>query len=143
MIEIPAPECIDLLRHHDVGRVCLVCDGIPIALPTSYRLVADAHAVSIVMRTRPEGVVSRSLGAASFEIDQIDVTRGEAWSVLARGELRLLADQPGDLVLQPWAGGRTLWAALVVGAITGRRIRKDEAFEPIGPRNGFEVDWAV
>ena len=53
------------------------------------------------------------------------------------------AHRPGDVGLQPWATGRSVWVALVEGATTGRRIRKDEAFGPTGPRSGFEVDWAV
>ena len=143
MDEIPTTECIDLLRHHAVGRVCVITDGTPIALPTSYRLVADTGGTAIVMRTRPSGVVSRSLGPASFEIDEIDLTRGVAWSVLAQGELRALANAPGDLALQPWVSGRSAWVTLAVHAVTGRRIAKDGAFAPVGRPGGFEVDWAV
>lgn len=143
MDEIPTTECIDLLRHHAVGRLCVICDGTPIALPTSYRLVADTGGTAIVMRTRPDGVVSRSLGPAGFEIDEIDLTRGVAWSVLAQGELRALAGAPGDVALQPWVSGRSAWVTLAVRAVTGRRIAKDGAFAPVGRPAGFEVDWAV
>ena len=94
------------------------------------------------MRTRPDGVVSRSLGPASFEIDEIDLTRGVAWSVLAQGELRTLPDAPGDLV-QPWVSGRSAWVTLGVRTIAGRRIRKDDAFHSVGSHDGFEVDWAM
>ena len=124
MDDMRAPVCIDLLRQHDVGRVCVLCDRTPIALPTSYRLVSDAGAVSIVMRTRPDGVVSRSLGPATFEVDEIDVMHGLAWSVLAQGELRLLPEAPGDPGLQPWVSGRSIWVALVVHAVTGPRITR-------------------
>ena len=95
------------------------------------------------MRTRPDGVVGRSLGLASFEIGEIDLTRGVAWSVLAQGELRALAAAPGDLALQPWVSGRSAWVTLAVRAVTGRRVTKAAAFQTTGASDGFEVDRAV
>ncbi|MFI7644284.1 pyridoxamine 5'-phosphate oxidase family protein, partial [Nonomuraea sp. NPDC049400] len=63
----------------------------------------------------------------AFEIDQIDETNREGWSVLVQGPAHHVApDEIGDVAdadVTPWAGGeRHLYIRIVPHQITGRRI---------------------
>ena len=64
----------------------------------------------------------------AFEIDHIDETMSEGWSVLVRGNARLIED-PGQrlavarLDLEPWAGGARLnTVAITPFELSGRVI---------------------
>ena len=83
--ELPAWECYDLLRDHGVGRLCLVDGGYPIAVPINYRVLDDESERRLVVRTLPNSMVGRYHGPCALEVDDIDLVRGRAWSVIARG----------------------------------------------------------
>jgi hypothetical protein len=66
----------------------------------------------VVFRTS-DAMVSHISGIVAFEVDRIDETMSEGWSVLVRGHARLITDpeerQPiAELDLEPWAGGARL-----------------------------------
>ena len=86
--ELPAWECYDLLRDHGVGRLCLVDGGYPIAVPINYRVLDDETQRRLVVRTLPNSMVGRYHGPCALEVDDIDLGRGRAWSVIARGVVR-------------------------------------------------------
>ena len=136
--EVPAWECYDLLRGHGIGRLCLVDGGYPIAVPINYRLLDDEAHPRLVVRTLPNSMIGRYHGPCSLEVDEIDLTRGRAWSVIARGAAHpahgdhRLPD-PEPIV----AGNRDRWIVIDVAAISGRRFVVAEAAD------GCSVEWQL
>src|SRR5262245_61006981 len=95
-------ECFDFLDSHGVGRVCIVDDDGPLALPTNYRIIGTDASPYIVIRTSADSSVGRYTGPATLEVDEIDEESRTARSVLARGTLRAVRG-PHDLPNpQPW-----------------------------------------
>jgi hypothetical protein len=65
----------------------------------------------------------------SFEVDNLDEALSEGWSVLLKGEARVIAE-PAELEraralgIAPWAGGeRRKYVRVVPRQVSGRRIR--------------------
>ena len=123
-------ECFELLAGQQLGRVVLVDDRGPLALPVNF--VVDQH--SVLFRT-DEGtklaVASRGARVA-FEIDAIDAATRTGWSVLVRGEAVEVTD-PAELArvrrlpLSPWAPGpKDRYVRILPAALTGRRIALPE-----------------
>lgn len=94
--DLPAGESLELLRSQRVGRLSIIDDGVPLALPVSYCLTNGVHELpQVVVRCAPESLIGRYNGPTSLEVDVIDLDLGRAWSVIARGELRHLhGDHP-------------------------------------------------
>src|SRR6266487_1753093 len=82
--ELTKDECFSLLAGQHLGRLVLVDDRGPIALPVNF--VFDQH--TVLFRT-DEGtkldVASRGARVA-FEVDGVDEATCTGWSVLVRGE---------------------------------------------------------
>jgi len=126
--QLPEPECWNRLASGQVGRVGLLVDGAVEVLPVNYAL--DGR--SIVFRTA-EGtaLTEASMAVVAFEVDRIDETTQEGWSVLVQGFARDLGDAIGAnaerirrLPLVTWApGSRPRWFQIEPDKITGRRIR--------------------
>jgi Pyridoxamine 5'-phosphate oxidase len=134
--EAPQWECVTWLENETVGRLCVIEFDYPLAFPISYRLLRDGEAYRFVFRTVAHSAVGRYVGRASIEVDQIDASRRNAWSVIARGELR---DGTGEADLPDphplLTEGRERWKVLDVSSISGRR------FTSTTPAAGFSVDW--
>jgi nitroimidazol reductase NimA-like FMN-containing flavoprotein (pyridoxamine 5'-phosphate oxidase superfamily) len=134
--EAPQWECVAWLESETVGRLCVLEFGYPVAFPINYRVVRDGEAYRFVFRAATHSVFGRYVGPASLEIDQIDTSRRNAWSVIARGEMRDAdgrADLPDTYPLL--TEGRHRWKILDVVSISGRR------FTSTTPEHGFSVDW--
>ena len=121
-------ECLAHLRSEVVGRIAVITYGLPVILPINYRTVDGDHGdhdVWLLVRTRPGNVIDQGSRHVAFEIDGIDSTRRQGWSVLVRGILqRLTAEQGARLDTDPWLSEeRDAWLALQPSAITGRRLR--------------------
>src|SRR4051794_23972621 len=84
---LPLDGCLALLRAHTVGRVAVVVNEFPIVLPVNYKLVETGGPVWVALRTRPGNVIDRASKPVAFEIDRIDSSEHEGWSVLVRGTL--------------------------------------------------------
>jgi len=83
--ELTKDECFRLLAGTHLGRVVLVDDRGPIALPVNF--VLDQH--TVLFRT-DEGTkldVAVRRGRVAFEIDGVDEATRTGWSVLVRGRL--------------------------------------------------------
>ena len=137
LIEMPTWECLQLLERSTIGRLAVMESGYPVALPISYQLAKrpDASIPLVVVRTRAGGVVERALGRAALEVDEIDVERRRAWSVIVRGMLRPIDDTAGLPPPQPWlSDDRHRWLALEPHVVTGRRFVGVEG-------QTFSVEW--
>jgi nitroimidazol reductase NimA-like FMN-containing flavoprotein (pyridoxamine 5'-phosphate oxidase superfamily) len=129
--DLPADECLRLLRFSIAGRIAVVIDDFPVVLPINFRLVETEDATWIAVRTTPGGVIDRASVRAAFEIDGIDPSSRQGWSVLARGTLHHIdpsaADTRERFDSEPWLlADRDAWMVLEPFAITGRRLHPAE-----------------
>ncbi|MFC9291503.1 pyridoxamine 5'-phosphate oxidase family protein, partial [Streptomyces sp. NPDC057052] len=124
--ELDEEECRALLSTHGVGRISLTTEHGPAVFPVNYEVVDG----TIAFRTAPDTTLAAAVGhEVAFEADHIDEAMSQGWSVLAVGPARAVTDPAAVRRLDerahsaPWAGGRrTLWVAVTVGRLTGRRI---------------------
>ena len=124
--ELTRTECADLLSTHGVGRLAVGTALGPVIVPVNYSVVDE----TVVFRTAHGTTPSLASGSAvAFEVDRIDDTFSEGWSVLLRGHARMVTDigEEHRLAQQahstPWAGGRRdVWVRIEPYAVTGRRI---------------------
>ena len=134
--DAPQWESVAWLESETVGRLCVVELGYPLAFPINYRLLRDGDAIRLVFRAAAHSAVGRYQGPASLEVDRIDTSRHNAWSVIARGELRVAIGQTDLPDTYPLlTEGRDRWKVLQVSSISGRR------FASTTPGDGFSVDW--
>ncbi|MFB7732992.1 pyridoxamine 5'-phosphate oxidase family protein [Streptomyces sp. NPDC056112] len=126
LTDLGPDECRALLSTHGVGRVALTGPDGPAVLPVNYDVVDD----SLVFRTEPDAAPAAAVGhEVAFEVDQVDETMSQGWSVLAVGRAEAVTDAEAVRRLEqrvhsdPWAGGpRTLWVRIRPARLTGRRI---------------------
>jgi nitroimidazol reductase NimA-like FMN-containing flavoprotein (pyridoxamine 5'-phosphate oxidase superfamily) len=124
--ELSRTECGDLLSSHGVGRLAVPTARGPVIVPVNYSVVDG----TIVFRTARGATPSLAPGrAVAFEVDRIDDTFSQGWSVLVRGRARLVTELGEQRRLAqrvysaPWTGGRRdLWVRIEPVAVTGRRI---------------------
>jgi uncharacterized protein len=130
--ELSQDECLRLLRQSVVGRIAVVIDDFPIVLPINYRLVEREGGVTwIAVRTRPGNVIDRAPVPAAFEIDGIDPSSRQGWSVVARGTLQHVDPDAADFRdrfdPEPWLlAERDSWMVIEPFAISGRRLHPAE-----------------
>ena len=120
--ELPVWESIQLLREQQVGRMCVIDHGFPLALPVNYHVLPNDGGCSIVVRTGPGTIIGRYEGPASLEVDVIDESANSAWSVIVRGALRHVTGAHGLPDPGPWLDSRHHWMVLASTAVTGRRF---------------------
>jgi len=123
-----SPEtCLDLLGGQTVGRLAVAIRELPDIFPLNY-VVDDG---SIVFRTA-EGtkLAAAVLGrGVAFEVDGVDESAGEAWSVVVKGraiEIEAMYEllDALDLPLFPWqAAPKHRFVRIVPEETTGRRFR--------------------
>ena len=127
LVELTAEECLSLLRTRTVGRIGVVTPSGPVIFPVNYSLVQDA----IVFRTLPYGVLANHAQEAdvAFEVDDLDDTMQQGWSVLATGQSRRIEDPHevrtirGEVDPQPWVDGhRNLYFRVAWTNLSGRRL---------------------
>jgi uncharacterized protein len=135
--ELTKTQCAVLLGSQNVGRLCVVEDGYPVAFPVNYRLVVDSEgSMHVIFRTRTGSTLDAVNSSVGFQIDGIDQFRQTGWSVMCRGELRNIQSEGAPSWLgswdpHPWVGSRDAWLYLTVRVVTGREL--------IHPNN----DWAA
>jgi uncharacterized protein len=124
--ELTESECFGLLAGQHLGRVLLVDDRGPIAVPVNF--VLDRH--TVVFRSGEGTMLDVALRGApvAFEVDGADEATRTGWSVVVRGEATEITD-PDDLArvrqlpLHAWAPGvKTHYVRIPPSALTGRRI---------------------
>ena len=127
LVELTAEECLALLQTKSVGRIGVVTPGGPMIFPVNYAMSGD----TIVFRTLPYGVIANNAHEVdvAFEVDSLDETMQQGWSVLATGrchriedpdEVRLIRE---DLNPEPWAEGqRNLYFRVEWTSLSGRQL---------------------
>ena len=120
-------DCMRLLRESHVGRIAVVIDGFPEVLPVNFRLVETGGVTWIVLGTRRGHVIARASMNVAFEIDDVEPTGPDTWSVLVRGTLHHVDAEAADFRQRfdpdPWPGAeRDVWLAVQPFAISGRRL---------------------
>jgi hypothetical protein len=124
--EMSDQECIDVLSDHTVARLGYVDNGWPTVVPINYRMVDDA----IYIRT----LIGGKLRAAQrgdivcLELDGVDETLREGWSVVVHGPLEVIADPA--VLSEAWANdpmpwvdaGQWRWLRLTPFQVGGRRV---------------------
>ena len=127
LLELTPQECWDLLAGDEVARVALATPVGPRIVPVNY----SVHAGDLYFRTKPYsalGTYGRE-GELAAEVDSLDRTSHEGWSVQVTGR-GAMVDDPGEVRAvragwdpHPWADGqRYLYIRLHVTGITGRRL---------------------
>ena len=134
--EAPQWESIAWMESETVGRLCIVESGYPLAFPINYRLQQIGDDYRVVFRTVDHSAIGRYQGPASLEVDHIDESRLNAWSVMVRGELHTRVGEEHLPDTSPLlTEGRQHWKVLDVQSISGRRFDSDSFVDD------FSVDW--
>ncbi len=140
--DISVEECLRYLCTQRVGRLCVVDDGWPVALPVNYRMGSGNGTSVIVVRVKEHGLFDHAGPRVCFEIDGIDPGGDEGWSVLVKGNLHHISGVAlGTAMLPvgavpdpgPLLDDRSSWILVNPVSITGRRTMAAA---------GFEVEWA-
>ena len=134
--ELTKSECFRLLAGQHVGRVAVVDDRGPIALPVNF--IVDRH--TVVFRT-DEGTKLDAAAAhrrVAFEVDGTDPAARSGWSVVVRGEAAQVTG-PAELAalrrlpLRPWApGAKDRYVRILPAVLTGRRFTEPDGAGPRG-----------
>jgi nitroimidazol reductase NimA-like FMN-containing flavoprotein (pyridoxamine 5'-phosphate oxidase superfamily) len=132
--ELTLDECLALLRTNAVGRIAFVTDELLTVLPVNYRVVEAAGTTPgkwLALRTRPGNVIERASMMVAFEIDGIDASHRQGWSVLVRGTLAHVDPDAATFRERfdsaPWlVAERDAWLIIEPFAITGRRLHPSE-----------------
>jgi nitroimidazol reductase NimA-like FMN-containing flavoprotein (pyridoxamine 5'-phosphate oxidase superfamily) len=125
--QLSIDQCWALLDGGIVGRIALIVDGHPEIFPVNFVLQRR----SIVFRTAGGTKLWAATTAkpVAFEIDGYDAQEQTAWSVVARGEAEVIADQTAkdeadELLLEPWQpGDKNHYVRLAPKVLTGRRFK--------------------
>ncbi|MBE3007899.1 pyridoxamine 5'-phosphate oxidase family protein [Microbispora sp. NEAU-D428] len=121
-------ECLRLISPGGVGRVAFNNPTGPVILPVNYTIEQGA----ILFRTALGGPMDADLrtgieGAdfmVAFEVDHIDESTREGWSVLVRGGAHHITGDVNKNAVESWAGGdRPLYIRISPNEVSGRRIQ--------------------
>jgi len=89
-------ECLRFVERAPYGRIIYTSGALPAVCPVGFRLDGDVL-VFDVDRTSPLAEAFRD-AVLAFQIDHVDLDRGDAWSVTMTGRARELAAPSGQPV---------------------------------------------
>jgi nitroimidazol reductase NimA-like FMN-containing flavoprotein (pyridoxamine 5'-phosphate oxidase superfamily) len=136
IIVLDDDTCRQLMASHPsgLGRVAFAEDGDvdwPTVLPVNYAYIDGV----VYFRTFEGSKLYAALRRqrVAFEVDHVDESWREGWSVLARGALTIVRDRAviaaADQRLASWAAGEhEQLVGLAIDDVTGRRV--------VGPPDG-------
>ena len=121
-------ECLRLAASVPVGRIVYTLRALPAVEPVNFAV----HDGDIVFRTEPGGKLAAAVRQAvvAFEVDELDFSRRDGWSVTIVGTAREVTDPAdvarlGQIGLAPWAPGeREHFVRITPGIITGRWLHR-------------------
>lgn len=123
--ELPAEECLRLLRAHDLGRVAFGVGDRTHIFPVNYAVGDNAVVFRTASGTKLE---SMPLGRVAFEIDGVETDH--AWSVVVHGvahDITETLDEASQALrrlavptLAP--GERVHWIQIRLDELSGRRF---------------------
>lgn len=127
--ELTEPECQDLLRSKQVGRLGFTTSEGPQIIPVNYVYDDDA----ITFRTAAYNNIALHVPGqrVAFEVDEVDDFLRAGWSVLAVGNAEHVESPQGsgrspgrNDSPEPWAPGvRVLHIRISSIKLTGRRVQ--------------------
>lgn len=122
-------ECWALLAAHRprLGRIGFTDEGATVVYPMNFAIARR----TLYLRTDPASKLSVAVDSqqVAFEVDHVDQSWEQGWSVLVQGRLTPVTDpdeleRHRELVLRTWApGDRLHLLRLDASRISGRRIR--------------------
>jgi nitroimidazol reductase NimA-like FMN-containing flavoprotein (pyridoxamine 5'-phosphate oxidase superfamily) len=125
--EMSRDDCIKHMERHParVGRIALAGPR-PVIFPVNY--VIDGE--SIIFRTDPGTKFHAAVHKAfvAFEVDWVEADWQIGWSVLARGQARVVEDpmeikRLQRLALEPWAAGdKSTFVRIDTNLLSGRKL---------------------
>lgn len=130
-------ECERLLATQQVGRLAVVVDRYPMVFPVNFALDNGTVVFRAGDGTKLTAAQHQNVG---FQVDQIDLVRRTAWSVLVTGMAEAvtdehdvtLAERTRSLPIEPFEAGRKEhWVRIIPASISGRRITGEESLEPL------------
>ncbi|HEX6257146.1 MAG TPA: pyridoxamine 5'-phosphate oxidase family protein [Euzebyales bacterium] len=136
IIVLDGDTCLRLISSHPsrLGRVAFAEGGDadwPTVLPVNYAYIDGV----VYFRTFEGSKLYAALRhqRVAFEVDHVDESWREGWSVLARGALAVVRDRgviaAADAQLESWAAGEDeQLVSLTIDGATGRRV--------VGPPTG-------
>lgn len=119
-------ECWEHLGSRGVGRIGFDAGNGPRIHPMDYTV--DGSEVHVLTSESSElarfTLLFAAGGLVTFEVDQLDATRGECWSVLLTAQVVDAGHRgPGEPVPAPTSvGARDWWVRLRPRQVTGRRL---------------------
>jgi uncharacterized protein len=123
--ELSESACWELLRTTSVGRLAVWVEDHPDIFPLNY---AVDHG-TVVFRSRTGTKLSAALpdSPVALEADGYDAEKGDAWSVVIRGNAEEIKGQDLmdtiDLPLFPWqAGDKPRFIRIIPTITSGRRF---------------------
>ncbi len=118
-------QCEVHLGVGGIGRVVFATARGPVAVPVNFEYSEGQIVLSTDIQ---KAAALEALPLVGFEVDRVDDTLSEGWSVLVTGRARLV-DDPDELLrlssldLAAWAGGqRHALVSIAASEITGRVI---------------------
>lgn len=122
---LTAEECLRMLKRRSFGRLGLSVEGLPTIMPVNFGLIED----QIIIRTRRGAKLATATRntLVAFEVDQVNDSTGDGWSVIVRGIARELSEAEQRRVDQHRATPRRLscdhsrLVAVSIDLISGRR----------------------
>ena len=128
LVNLTPAQCEEHLAAGGIGRIVYSTESGPVALPVNFIFAGGA----VIFRTS-DAMAGAIDGVVAFEVDHIDEEMSEGWSVLVRGQARVIEDPEerraiGRLDLEPWAGGARLnLIGITPVELTGRVIVQRQA----------------
>lgn len=119
--------CTELLRRHavHVGRVAAHDGQTIVVLPVNYRVDHESVVFATNPGTKLDAVVRGE--PVTFEVDEVDASWEEGWSVLVHGTPQIVEDEAErqrlfSTGLRAWVGQRSHVVRIPFEGLTGRRM---------------------
>ena len=123
---LAAEQCLELLATTRLGRIAVTIRAVPTIFPVDFRLV-DGH---VVFRAGGGGKLYKASAnkVVAFEVDHVDVSWKEGWSVVVVGMAREVKDYDpmgsaadrAPALWGPRTGSHVI--AILPGLVSGRRF---------------------